>query len=195
MPYTAEETSDLISLSDEVLAERCSDSDMAVTVLVSRYVKLIFKKARQMALFPLEPEDLAQEGMIGLINAYMSFDGSRNIKFSTYANTCITNKMKDALMKSRSIPQPVSDEMLQDDSSTDVNDSPEAILLRRERFHELCDKAVSLLSDFEWSVFSMFFTGSTYEQIARRLNVSTKTVDNAMQRSRRKLKSLWQTSP
>ncbi|MEG0615772.1 MAG: LuxR C-terminal-related transcriptional regulator, partial [Oscillospiraceae bacterium] len=65
------------------------------------------------------------------------------------------------------------------------------IFIEKEKYQELDDEVSSHLSEREWQIFRLFLRGSTYDQMARQLNVSRKTVDNALQRVRRKLKSVW----
>ena len=180
----------LISLNDEELAAMCMNNHDATSVLISRYAKIIWKKAYSLTTFSAETDDLVQEGLLGLFGAVSSYDPTRGIKFSTYANACISNKMTTALIKSN-----------QSDKSNDLNiiefendffsDTPESILLEREKMADLFVRINSLLSEKEWKIFRMYLTGSTYDQIAHQLNQSPKVVDNALQRVRRKLKTVW----
>lgn len=178
--------------SDEELAlsaAKCSDS---TAELISRYMKLIWVKANTMANAVVDAEDLAQEGMLGLMNAIAHFDPKREIKFSTFADVCITNKMKSALIRTRHTALPVEDAESAAQVQNEVeDDDPERILLRKERLHELYREMDLVLSKRELEIFKLFLCGLRYEQMAERLHITEKSVDNAMQRVRRKLKSVW----
>lgn len=180
-------SSDYSKLSDEQLALRAKSDKQAVAELLARYVCSIEVKAKKFAYFL--SEDLAQEGFIGLLNAVESFDENKNAKFSTYANVCIRNKMISAFDKQRNIQASDIDELVGEQA--DVPETiPENILVEKERTNEIYDKIISALSEQEWRVFQLFLTGLAYNQIALELNCPVKAVDNAMQRVRRKLKSV-----
>ena len=90
---------DLISLSDEDLVSECSKSEVATTIIISRYSKLIYKKAYARTKFQYEVEDLVQEGLMALIDAVVTYDKNYGAKLSTYANVCITNRITNTLSK------------------------------------------------------------------------------------------------
>jgi RNA polymerase sporulation-specific sigma factor len=178
---------EFVNLSDEELVCLCKKSDKAARALVSRYSKNILAKSLNMANQYVDADDLMQEGLLGLIFAASSFDVERGVKFSTYSDVCITNKMKTALIKSNRTDIPI-EVVPENENIGKYGDTPESIFLERENFQELCNGISSLLSKQEWEVFRLFLKGSTYNQMARQLNVSQKTVDNDIQRVRRKLK-------
>ena len=182
----------LINFSDEDLVSECKNSEQATTILISRYAKIICKIAQARATSSIEKDDLMQEGLMGLFNAVGTFKSESGTKFSTYANVCISNKMTTALIKNNQdvkiIDYSIDDT---DNDETYIFDTPESILLEKEKMQELYDKIISLLSEKEWLIFRLFLTGSTYDQMARQLNIPPKVVDNAIQRVRRKLKSVW----
>ena len=131
-----------------VAAAGCSDS---TTELISRYMKLIWVKANSMANAAVDAEDLAQEGMLGLMNAVAHFDPNREIRFSTFADVCITNKMKSALIRSRHTALPVEDAESAAQVQNEVeDDDPEQILLRKERLQELYREMDHILSRREF---------------------------------------------
>lgn len=173
--------------SDELLALTAKKNKNAAAELITRYICSIEARARKYS--PEMCEDLAQEGFIGLLRAVDTYDKSRDVKFSTYANVCIRNKMLSALNKRTTIVKGEGGEILEADIH-DPSDTPENIVVERERLEEIYDKIISALSEQEWRVFQLFLTGLAYNQIALDLNVPLKTVDNAMQRVRRKLKSV-----
>ena len=182
---------DYSNLSDEQLALEAKGDKQAAAELLTRYVCLIESKAKKLASFL--SDDLAQEGFMGLLNAVESFDENKNVKFSTYANVCIKNKMISAFDKQKNIHGTDIDEMISEQADVPEN-IPENILVEKERMNEIYDKIISALSEQEWRVFQLFLTGLAYNQIALELNCPVKAVDNAMQRVRRKLKALLSTS-
>lgn len=189
MLHHTEVSSDDYSVPDEELVKLCKDSEKAVYVLISRYAKIVRAKASVMSNSVVETEDLLQEGLLGLLNAIRTYEADCGVPFSAYSNVCIVNKMKTALIKSNRSAIPV-DEVDEKSPRTDSS-TPESILLEKEKSMELDDKISALLSENEWQIFRLFLRGSTYSQMARQLNISQKTVDNALQRVRRKLKSVW----
>ena len=184
----------LAGKTDEELAVATAGCSDSTTELISRYMKLIWVKANSMANAAVDAEDLAQDGMLGLMNAVAHFDPNREIRFSTFADVCITNKMKSALIRSRHTALPVEDAESAAQVQNEVeDDDPEQILLRKERLQELYREMDHILSRRELEIFKLFLSGLRYEQMAERLHITEKSVDNAMQRVRRKLKSVWMT--
>lgn len=180
---------EMMSLSDEELVSHCSKSEVATTIIISRYKNIIIKKAQARARFEHEVDDLVQDGLMALISAVSTYKADYGTKFSTYANTCIENRMKNSLSKTNNDNKVLyhSNEFV--DDFTDI--TPESILIEKEKTQELYSKIINILSEKEWNVFRLFLTGSTYDQMARQLNLPLKVVDNAMQRVRRKLKTVW----
>ena len=167
----------------------------AVSELVLRYVFIIEYKAKAYGNTPDEVADLSQEGLVGLIKAVQTFDKSKGIKFSTYANTCITNRMLSSISKMNKIS---FNEALSDDleaisesaSETNSFENPESIILEQEKYKEIIKRISCSLTDLEWNVFNLYLEEKSYRQIANELSLSEKAVDNAMQRVRKKLKSV-----
>ena len=180
------------ALSDEELAVKAKNDRQAAAELLSRYIFSIEARAKNFAMS--FSDDLAQEGFIGLLSAVENYDENRNVKFSTYANVCIRNKMISAFDKQADIVKEESWEAPDEESVHDPDEIPENIVVERERLKEIYDKIISALSEQQWKVFQLFLTGLAYNQIALELNVPQKTVDNAMQRVRRKLKSVLRTN-
>lgn len=181
-----------VSLSDEVLAEKCRHSELAAAEMISRYIGFIRKRAAcvgREATGVIGADDLVQEGLMALVSAYLSYSADKGACFRTYAGVCITNRIRDAVRKSGSIPVPVDDSELF--SVKETANSPEDIFIGKESASELYTRIVACLSDGEWAVFRLFLIGIGYDEIASRLSISVKSVDNAMQRSRRKLRFLF----
>jgi len=178
--------------TDEELVNMVSYDEIATTALITRYVKIIWVKANKMAKSPTDAEDLAQEGLLGLLNAISKFDQSKNVKFATFAEVCINNKMKTAFVKNNKTELPI--ENISEVQDVVIADNPESILLQKERLEEVYNSIISLLSKQEWEILKLFLKDSSYEQIAQQLAISPKSVDNAMQRVRRKLKRMWRAN-
>ncbi|MGN0605764.1 MAG: sigma-70 family RNA polymerase sigma factor [Oscillospiraceae bacterium] len=181
----------LSDMSDEELAAISSENSRAVSVLISRYSAFIRSKARAMAAQSADADDLAQEGLLGFINAISKFNPQKKVKFFTFAYVCVINRMKSMLHKNSD-----SVELLDDISEYDdyvIPDNPESIFISKEHLNELYDDIISILSDMEWNVFRLFLKDYSYEQIASSLDISVKSVNNAMMRIRKKLKSAWNT--
>lgn len=180
----------LSRLCDEDLVACCKESQDAAYVLILRYAQFIHAKAKAKAkkdrTAGSDADDLAQEGLLGLLNAAKTFENG-STGFFTYANVCITNRMTTALIKNsrNDIPADIYEKATAD------RVTPESILIEKEKAQELDEQLGVLLSEKERAIFRLFLRGSTYDQMARQLNISPKTVDNALQRVRRKLKLVW----
>lgn len=183
---------ELISLSDEDLIKYHKDDKSSMAVIFSRYYKTVLMKALARNLPSYETDDLVQEGILGLLGAFETFNDDYGNRFSTYANVCITNKISSAYSKlaEGNLPQYSKVEDIQQD----INEiTPEDIFLEKEKMRGIYYGIIRLLSDKEWKVFSLFLTGCSYEDISFKLNLPLKVVDNAMQRVRRKLKEVCST--
>lgn len=181
---------DLCSRSDNELAVLAKNNKSAAALLVSRYWKLIYVKSGIYANSNTEFEDLCQEGMMGLLSAIGSFDSSREIKFSTFAEVCIVNRMKSLLIKGNRLTATVENIDELSENSSFSCETPESIYLYKEYFSELMRDIKSVLSPFEMRVFNLYIQGKSYRSIAGELDMTEKSVDNAMQRARRKIRPL-----
>lgn len=177
-------------ISDEELV-RQAKSGSAFSEIISRYKKIAEIKARKLGTGRSEAEinDLIDEGVIAVFYAVRTFDESRGVLFSTYADTCITNRIITTLEKQNRIRTKESDEALSCEKRIDT-ESPESILIERERFDEAMKRVSKKLSGMELSVLELYLQTESYKTIAAKLNISEKAVDNAMQRVRKKLKSV-----
>ena len=186
------------NLSDRELARLflSGDEDAAVT-LISRYLPLVRSRASAFASTGDSFEDLCQEGAIGLLAAMRGYDPEKS-SFATFARLCIDRVLISAeRLKTRrkNIPEnsiiaidgDEDDNLNEKLSSGDVND-PEAIIIRREDYMRLMLKVANELTPLESKVLNLYVSGNSYGEIAKRLDISSKAVDNALQRIRRKLK-------
>ena len=184
---------DYCDVSDEQLVSMARTRKSAASVIISRYSKLISVKSEMFANSNTDSDDLNQEGLIGLLNAVSSFDSERGVKFSTFAEVCISNRMKSLLAKNQRAASKVEDiDLLSDEPCLSVEETPESILLDKEFFSELLNGVCSVLSATELKVFRLCLDGKSYRQAAVLLGITEKSVDNAMQRARKKIRGLMQ---
>ncbi|NLZ45788.1 MAG: sigma-70 family RNA polymerase sigma factor [Clostridiales bacterium] len=174
----------------QTLAIKASTDKMAMSELICVYTTRIQRMVVNMANSPDQVSDLTQEGLMGLCNAVNSYDSSKGAKFSTYANICIKNKIINALKKTPAITDEFTDEV----HGEGLVDSPEQVVLDKLREFELNEVASHLLTDIEYRVLQKYLQDKAYSQIALELNTTLKVVDNAMQRVRRKLKSVFKSN-
>ena len=172
-------------LPDEELVGAALTDIEALSELVKRYLPMVHYLSGQ---FPnAAREDLAQEGTIALIRAARSYSPDKGAGFATYASKCIRNKMLSELQKN--IPITDGEGSLDDFSASEVTD-PEKIVIEKEEAQELYERIAKELSPLEWSAFMLFADLMSYEDIAKSLEVPVKSVDNAIQRAKRKLRNI-----
>ncbi len=184
----------LESLTDEELCALCAGGNrLAEEILVGRYHRLVRSCARPYFLAGGDNEDLLQEGMFGLIKAMREYDGNRDASFHTFAGTCIRNRLYSVLKAAtcgkheplnQSIPL---NPALFDANPSFAQDDPEVLLIDREKAASLMQSVQQQLSDFEVKILGYYLDGLTYSEIADTVGKSPKSVDNAVQRIRRKL--------
>ncbi len=170
-------------LCDEQLVALVSEDDMqAFVVLLNRYQKILRQKAQSFSNTYSECDDYHQEALISFYKAIQTFKGEK-ASFRTYFMTCVTNaliSLKRTLNK--------ADEQFNEESEQ-IQDDPLSLLESQETVNDLHKLMNTLLSDFERQTLDLYLGGNSYEQIAKSLNSTPKSVDNALQRVRRKLKT------
>lgn len=176
--------------SDEELVSAARESKEAANTLILRYSKLVLVKVGLFANSNADADDLRQEGLIALMKAVDSFDCGRKTKFSTYAEVCINNQMRTYLAKLKKEPVSQSLDDIEDDQFTE-RETPESIYFNKELFAELWFVVENELSAIERQVFCFCIQGHSYAETAERLGISVKSVNNAMQRSRRKIRDFF----
>ena len=190
----------LSALPDETLVSLCKDQPRAFEILSERYRNTVAALSRSFAGTPADREDYAQEGLLGLLAAVSAYQQGRGASFRTYAVICIRNRMRNVFEKEHSASAAGSSQaaLSLDDPENDAGelltdgaDTPEQIFLEKERISELYAKLSDVLSKQEREIFWRSVSGLSYEQIADRMQISVKSVDNAMQRARRKLRAVW----
>lgn len=174
-------------LPDEQLAQAAKSQNSAKSVLAARYFNSVEAYAKRYSNTSSH-EDLIQEGMLGLLNAVDSYSAGKGAAFKTYANVCIRNKILSYLKKNTSSNEELDFEF-EPEEYTDNEDIPEDIVFEKLDTIEFMEKSFSVLSEFESKVLGLYLEGKSYDEISSEFKVSVKSVNNAMQRVRRKLKS------
>lgn len=164
----------------------------AMSTLLCAYIPIIRKKASTVRLAGMDSDDVAQEGFIGLLDAVNAYNDQKNTSFATFASVCIDNRIKKAVAKANTKKTSLLNNSLNLDEITyEVGSSesdPQNIYIEKEMFLNLQRQLDLLLSSFERKVLSLYLNGCSYEVMAKALGRSDKSIDNALQRIRRKLK-------
>jgi RNA polymerase sporulation-specific sigma factor len=164
--------------------------------LITEYSRLVRICARPYFLAGGDSEDLIQEGMLGLLSAVRHYDPSKDVKFKTYAEFCIRRRLISAIKSaSRFKHIPLNDYVSLESPELDENNTqgtfflrdPEEFVIARERVDEITDCLYGSLSRFETKILGFYLEGMSYEEMAVKVNKPPKSVDNAVQRIRKKL--------
>lgn len=175
--------------SDEALCIRAQQGEAAATEeLLLRYKNAVRARARRFFLDCGEPDDLVQEGMIGLYNAIGAYNSESGKRFKNFAFLCVTRRIYDVL---RAEGRRVSAELFDPDTVVGDDDTPEESLLGVESRTELHARLMKELSDFEYRVMNMYLDGMSYIQICEATGKPMKSVDNALARAKRKLQKAF----
>ena len=189
-------------MTDEEVVELASSSIAAQEYLINKYKNFVRAKARSYFLIGADKEDIVQEGMIGLFKAIRDFRPDKLSSFRAFAELCITRQIITAIKtatRQKHIPlnsyislnKPIYDEdsdrtLLDVISGTRITD-PAELIISREEFDDIESKMGELLSSLEWKVLMYYLEGKSYQEIATDLNRHVKSIDNALQRVKRKL--------
>ena len=191
MPNPTDEL--LEQLSDEELIRRMrGGSPQVFGTLLRRYLPLIRSYAGRYATALESREDLVQEGSIALMDAAASFDPQRGVRFATYASRCIARGVQKAVLRNTTAKRRSVEGFLPLDALEELQEqgeSPDDEVISRESIALLQEKIATLLSGFEQEAFQLYLSGCSYQEMANTLHTSTKAVDNALQRIRRKLRN------
>ena len=193
----------LDDIPDELLVEcvRVGDA-LALEFLIQKYKTFVRGKARSYFLIGADREDIVQEGMIGLFKAIRDFRDDKLASFKAFAELCITRQIITAIKTATrqkhvplnsyiSLDKPIYDE----DSDRTLMDviggakvtDPEELIINREEFSDIEYKMSELLSELERNVLMLYLDGRSYQEIAGDLRRHVKSIDNALQRVKRKL--------
>ncbi len=184
---------ELEAMPDHVLAAMAGSSPDAQTVLASRYLNLIRYHANRYAPTREDAEDLVQEGMMTLLHAATRFQKDRGTAFSVFASACIVNRMRTVVRQQNSAQIADLSEELEEHPELTDQVTPESILLEKENYTRCCMQVMAMLSEREWEILQCIMSGASYARTAEQLGISEKSVDNAMQRVRRKMRAIRST--
>ncbi len=180
------------SLSDDVLAGLVKDGDdNAFKELSVRYIGTIGYIAGKFSAEGYEHKDFVQEGLLALLLACRSYDKEGGASFKSYLAVIVERHFINIIRRSntkRKIPQ--SSLIQIDDIEETVEDtaqSPEEQVTFREHLDLMIKSLEQILSDTEFEVLMLYGNGMSYKQISKRLAISEKSVDNALQRARKKI--------
>ncbi|MFL0365490.1 RNA polymerase sporulation sigma factor SigH [Pseudobacillus sp. 179-B 2D1 NHS] len=193
----------LETLQDEQLIELVhSGNSDALDYLIHKYKNFVRAKARSYFLIGADREDIVQEGMIGLYKAIRDYREDKLTTFKAFAELCITRQIITAIKTATrqkhiplnsyiSLDKPIydeeSDRTLMDVITGAKIMNPEELIINREQFNSIEDKMNELLSDLERKVLALYLDGQSYQEISEELNRHVKSIDNALQRVKRKL--------
>lgn len=194
---------ELEQMPDEEVVELVKDGNMvALEFLINKYKNFVRAKARSYFLIGADREDIIQEGMIGLYKSIRDFKEDKLTSFKAFAELCITRQIITAIKTATrqkhiplnsyvSLDKPIYDEesdrtLLDVICGTKVTD-PEELIINQEEFDDIEHKMGEILSDLERRVLMLYLDGRSYQEIAVDLNRHVKSIDNALQRVKRKL--------
>jgi RNA polymerase sporulation-specific sigma factor len=191
-------------MTDEALVEQAKEFDNsdALEFLIERYRNFVRAKARSYFLIGADREDIIQEGMIGLYKAVRDYRTDKLASFKGFAELCITRQMITAIKTATrqkhiplnsyiSLDKPIYDDeserTLLDIITSTAPSDPQILIVNREEYADIESKMDEILSDLERKVLALYLDGRTYQEISDDLDRHVKSIDNALQRVKRKL--------
>jgi len=198
-------------MKEEYVVDIAKNGDLrAQDYLIRKYKNFVRSKAKSYFLIGADKEDIIQEGMIGLFKAIRDYRADKIASFRAFAELCITRQIITAIKtatRQKHIPlnsyvslnRPIFDEesdrtLLDVITSQRVTD-PEKLIISREEVSNIESKMGEILSDLEWQVLTYYLEGKSYQEIAKDLDRHVKSIDNALQRVKRKLEKHLEINP
>ncbi len=191
-----------VLIDEDIVEIAQAGDDAAQEYLINKYKNFVRAKARSYFLIGADREDIIQEGMIGLYKAIRDFRCDKLSSFRAFAELCITRQIITAIKtatRQKHIPlnsyvslnKPIYDEdsdrtLLDVISGSKITD-PEELIISQEEFGDIEEKMGEILSSLEWKVLMSYLEGKSYQEIACELKRHVKSIDNALQRVKRKL--------
>jgi RNA polymerase sporulation-specific sigma factor len=190
------------NLEEEIIEEARNGNEKALEYLINKYKSFVRAKARTYFLIGADREDIIQEGMIGLFKAIRSYRMDKLSSFRVFAELCITRQIITAIKtatRQKHIPlnsyvslnKPIfdeeSDRTLMDIISEESVSDPEEMIINREEYAVIEEKMSEILSGLELEVLTLYLEGKSYQEISEELARHVKSIDNALQRVKRKL--------
>lgn len=189
-------------LDEEIVLSAREGNITSLEYIINKYKNFVRAKARSYFLIGADKEDIVQEGMIGLYKAIRDFRNDKLSSFRAFAELCITRQIITAIKtatRQKHIPlnsyvslnKPIYDEesdrtLLDILTATKITD-PEELIISREELVSIESKIGEILSDLELEVLMSYLQGKSYQEIACDLDRHVKSIDNALQRVKRKL--------
>ncbi|CDQ21655.1 RNA polymerase sporulation sigma factor SigH [Halobacillus karajensis] len=202
--------SDLKKLEDEEVVERINQGQVqALDYLINKYKNFVRAKARTYFLIGADREDIVQEGMIGLYKAIRDYREGKLSSFKAFAELCVTRQIITAIKTATrqkhiplnsyvSLDKPIydeeSDRTLLDVIAGSKAIDPQELIVNKEKFSDMEEKMSELLSDLEKKVLALYLDGRSYQEISVELSRHVKSIDNALQRVKRKLEKYLEIS-
>lgn len=187
---------------EDIVAQAKSGNDRAQEYLISKYENFVKAKARSYFLIGADKEDIYQEGMIGLYKAIRDFNPEKSTSFKAFAEICIIRQIITAIKtatRQKHIPlntyislnKPIYEEesertLLDVLAGIKITD-PEELMISKEQIEYIEEKISKVLSGLELEVLTSYLDGKSYQEIASDLEKHSKSIDNALQRVKRKL--------
>ncbi len=196
---------DFKNLADESIVKMAQgkNDSLAQEYLLLKYRGFVRGKARSYFLIGAEREDIIQEGMIGLYKAIRDFRSDKQASFRAFAELCVTRQIITAIKtatRQKHIPLnsyvSLNKPIYEDDSDRTLMDvfvgtnkqaNPEEMIIRQEELADIQNKMYKILSELEWEVFMSYLDGKSYQETAAELHRHIKSIDNALQRVKRKV--------
>ena len=194
---------DYVEFTDEKLVSLAQQGDeIAEEFLIRKYKDVVRSKAHLYFMVGADSEDIVQEGMIGIFKAIRSYNETKQASFHTFAEICINRQIITAIKRatrlkhsplntSVSLSKPLSeaepDTTLEETLSSNSNTDPEALFLLKEDMGYIEGNGAEIFSDLELCVWNEYLKGRSYLQIAETTGRTPKAIDNAIQRTKRKL--------
>ncbi|UOQ44636.1 RNA polymerase sporulation sigma factor SigH [Halobacillus salinarum] len=201
---------DLSKLDDEAIVEKINQGQIqALDYLINKYKNFVRAKARTYFLIGADREDIVQEGMIGLYKAIRDYQEDKLSSFKAFAELCVTRQIITAIKTATrqkhiplnsyvSLDKPIydeeSDRTLLDVIAGSKAIDPQELIVNKEKFGDMEEKISELLSDLEKKVLALYLDGQSYQEISEELKRHVKSIDNALQRVKRKLEKYLEVS-
>lgn len=203
--------SNLEQLDDDELTSLVHlGNSQALDFLIKKYRTFVRAKARTYFLIGADHEDIMQEGMIGLYKAIRDYKGDKRSSFRAFAELCVTRQIITAIKTATrqkhiplnsyvSLDKPIYDEesertLLDILADADTIDDPQDLIVNQEKYDDMEGKLAEVLSGLEREVLALYLDGRTYQEISVELQRHVKSIDNALQRVKRKLERYLQIS-
>jgi len=187
---------------DKILEQIKCGNNFALEFLINKYKNFVRSKAKTYFLIGADKEDIVQEGMIGLFKAIRDFNDEKCVSFRAFAEICITRQIITAIKTATrqkhmplnsyiSLNKPIFEEegerALIETINNDRNSDPEYLFISKEELNGIEGKMSEILSPLELEVLYSYLNGSSYQEIAVTLDKPVKSIDNALQRVKKKL--------